>query len=284
MAQHKPIYTNIIDAWLHTLGDYFYFGYFDTGNLPLPDAVKNMYRHLMDNIGLTPETKVLNVGWGIGELEFYIYETHGCETWRVYHDVHRMEVARARCREKEYNDRIHFHTADSVIGFFPDNSFDVIVAFESSVFFNDKAEFMADCRRMLRNDGRMVFADTMLMKPLTLEDLFFRYQPEMLDLERTWGRMKMETIDAYRNKMEASGFSEVNAVNISTQTLPTLASWKETAMENRQQLLEVVPRENLDDFIASCDIMQNFFKDGLYCYGVLTGVNAAPTKQVRAEK
>ncbi|NIP44263.1 MAG: hypothetical protein GWN61_16850, partial [candidate division Zixibacteria bacterium] len=52
-------------------------------------------------------------------------------------------------------------------------------------------------------------------------------QKEMLILERTWGRMKMESLDSYKSKMEESGFHEVAAHNVSHQVLPTLARWKE---------------------------------------------------------
>ncbi len=272
MTHPKKSSDHIIDAWLHTLGDYFYFGYFDTPHLRLPEAIKNMYRQLMTLGRVTANTTVLNVGWGIGELEFYLYENYGCSIWRVYHDPARIAIAQQRCQEKGYSHRIHFHTADPLIGYFPAHHFDVVLAFESSVFFSDKSSFMADSWRMLRSGGRMVFADTMLLKELTLTDLFYRYQKEMLILERTWGKMKMETLDTYRKKMEESQFQEVEAHDVSAQVLPTLAKWKETATTNQQHLLEVLSREKLEDFLASCDIMQQFFDDSLYCYGILTGV------------
>ncbi|NIP44264.1 MAG: methyltransferase domain-containing protein, partial [candidate division Zixibacteria bacterium] len=155
---------------------YFYFGHFDSDTLQLSTAVKNMYRHLMNMAGITADTRVLNVGWGIGELELYLHENYGCDIWRVYHDPLRIETAQRRCREKGYEQNIHFQTADSLIGHFPDNHFDVVLAFESSVFFNDKSSFMKDCWRILSNSGRMVFADTMLMKELSLADIFYSYQ------------------------------------------------------------------------------------------------------------
>ena len=275
MSHHSKPYDNILDAWLYTLGDDFYFGYFDSEVLRLPAAVKNMYRHLMTMAGITSSTRVLTVGWGIGELELYLYENYGCNIWRVYHDPLRIETAQQRCLEKSYDQHIHFHIADSLIGHFPDSYFDVVLAFESSVFFNDKSSFMSDSWRILRNGGRMVFADTMLMKELTLADIFYTCQKEMLVLERTWGRMKMESLDSYRNKMKESRFREVVAHDISPQVLPTLAKWKETATANQQQLLEVLDREKLEDFLISCDIMQRFFNENFYCYGIITGVKGS---------
>ena len=279
MSNHRKIYDNILDAWLYTLGDHFYFGYFEDDGLLLPEAVKKMYRHLATLAGITTATSVLNVGWGIGELEFFLHENYGCNIHRVYHDLARIARARQRCIEKGYNRTVHFDTAHSLIGHFPADHFDVILAFESSVFFSDKNSFLADCWRMLRGGGRMVFADTMLVRELTLADLFYDNQREMLTLERTWGRMKMEALDAYRKKMEENRFRDVVARDISPLVKPTLAKWKETASAHRQQLLEVLDGGKLDDFSASCDIMDSFFKDRVYCYGILTGVKGINERQ-----
>ena len=271
MCTHEKKFDNIIDAWLCALGDYFYFGRFASDATSLSDGIQDMYRELVSRAGINARSKVLAVGWGIGELEFSIHEMTGCDVRRVYHDEARIEIARERCKEKGYDRRVRFETATSIIGHFPDNHFDVVLAFESSVFFSDKAEFIADIWRILRKGGRLVFADTMLQRALTLADVFYDFREEMLALERTWGKMKMEPFDNYRKNMERSRFCNIVADNVSDQVFPTLAKWKQTAISNRNKLEEVLSNEKIDAFLRTCDIMQKFFKDDFYCYGILTG-------------
>ncbi|HEX6701572.1 MAG TPA: methyltransferase domain-containing protein [Gaiellaceae bacterium] len=158
--------------------------------------------------------RALEIGCGTGRLAAALAEGAVARVWAVDPSPEMLAVARARAP------RVAFREAPAERLPFKEAAFDRVVA-TLVVHVLDRPRAFAEVRRVLRADGRLVFAtfDPSHMRGFWLN----RYFPSMLaaDLER------FAPAEALRRELREAGFVEVRALRLSqTRTID-----RETALE-----------------------------------------------------
>ncbi len=107
--------------------------------------------------------------------------------------------------------------------------------------------------------------------PLPMVEIV-RHREEFLLLHRVFGRAKMEPLETYRSLAEESGLRVDVLEDLSAQTLPTFDGWRLNAHAHRDRVIELVGETLWREFLSACDVLETFWKQGRFGYGMLAGV------------
>jgi cyclopropane fatty-acyl-phospholipid synthase-like methyltransferase len=142
---------------------------------------------------------------------------------------------------------------------------------QSSHFMLDKRRLLDECVRVLRPGGRFALGDIVLRAPLPMTEVV-RHREAFLLLHRVFGRAKMEPLQVYRSLAEERGLHVDVHEDLSTETLPTFDRWRRNAVTHKQEVIALVGETLWQEFLAACDVLERFWKEGRFGYGLLAGV------------
>lgn len=119
--------------------------------------VANTLSFLKNWTQISPLAVVLDVGCGTGEFERLMLSEHPTQQM-VGVDISEkmLLVAEQKCRDYP---NVSFHTASASRLPFTSNSFDVVVSASSFHYFDDPHAALAEMKRILKPDGRLVILD-----------------------------------------------------------------------------------------------------------------------------
>ncbi len=264
-------YDRITDAWKEFMGAHFHFGYFPNENTPLERATEIMIEKMAELGDITPETRVLDVGCGIGAPAFYLHEKYGCSIEGISTSECGIRHANRQAQERGY-ERVRFKLADGMDNGFPDHSFDLVWIMEAAHPIPDKKRLFAECHRVLRPGGTLLMCDVMqrmLLAPHKGVLFFLSHLRKYYRLMKAWGPAQVPTMGAYADRLVEAGFTPVTIMDITEWTKPTLKRWRENALrflgENKGEL----PEREVQDFVAGCEITDSFFRMGLFGYAII---------------
>ena len=110
-------------------------------------------------LGLTPQSRVLDVASGQGTSAFFLTERFGCEVVGVDYSAQNVERANELAVNKNLASRAHFELGDAERLDFPDVSFDAVVCECAFCTFPDKSTAAREFARVLRRGGRVGISD-----------------------------------------------------------------------------------------------------------------------------
>jgi len=267
---NRSHYNHVTDAWMFIMGDNLHYGYFDNGDTDLQKATDALIDNFASMARIDEDTSVLDVGCGIGGPALYLHEKFGCHISGISTSSRGIEIAKAKSKEKGYSEKVRFYTRDALDNGFPEDTFDIVWVMESSHLMRNKGRLFEENYRVLRNGGRMLLCDQMLLKEFTARDVL-RYRKELAAVEKSFGKAKVETIGFYKAKMGERGFTDIETIDISEQAFPTLIKWKENIQHKKDSVLEHFSEDDFNNFILSCDILMDLFKNGIWGYGLVSG-------------
>lgn len=114
---------------------------------------------LVDLVGITSESAVLDAGSGIGGTARYVADHCGCTVTAVDLTDEYCETSRWLNRLVGLDDRISVRQADVTQLPFADGAFDVAISQHVQMNVDDKARLYAEARRVLVNGGRFALWD-----------------------------------------------------------------------------------------------------------------------------
>ncbi len=107
-------------------------------------------------LGSVAELDILEIGCGAGSYALAL-ALKGARVTGV--DISDEQIALAQSRVAEANANLSFLQADATdLSPLPDDSFNAIVAIYSLQYVGAIADFLAECNRLLRHGGRLIFA------------------------------------------------------------------------------------------------------------------------------
>jgi 27-O-demethylrifamycin SV methyltransferase len=265
---NQQLYDSVTDAWTFILGENLHYGYFKSADMLLKTATDCMIDVLTGMGHINKNSKVLDVGCGIGGPAIYLHEKFQCHITGITNSPRGLELAGKASDTRGYSDSVQFELADALGNGFYDNSFDYVWQMESSHLMPDKEKLFSENFRVLENHGAMLLCDLILKKDFSFKDLHF-YRKELNVLEESFGRAKMETLETYDRLLHNAGFIDIEIVDISLQAKPTLTHWQNNIQENRENILKHLSNSALDNFLLSCDILREFFENNLLGYGLI---------------
>jgi len=126
---------------------------YDVKGYPTRDEAPQMAK-LLD---LHPGCRLLDVGAGAGWPGLYFAKETGCEVVLVDLPLNGLRAAARRAVQDQISDRCRVAVADGSRIPFRDSSFDAVSHSEALCCLEDKRGVLEACRRVIRDDGRMVF-------------------------------------------------------------------------------------------------------------------------------
>jgi 27-O-demethylrifamycin SV methyltransferase len=216
---------------------------------------------------------ILDVGCGTGRPAFYLHEKYHCRITGISTSKRGVAVANEIAKEKKCNPMVQFELRDALDNRFKPDSFNLIWQMESSHLMRDKKKLFSENYRVLESGGVMLLCDLILKKELSVADLY-KYRNELEILEKSFGKTKMEPLEYYCQILEEAGFSEIETFDISKQVIPTLMHWKNNVIQNRKNILGLLTEEEIEIFLHSCEIINNFFENNILGYGLIKAKKA----------
>lgn len=173
-------------AELGTLEDFHTMGRYATGQL-------------VDLVGVTGASRVLDAGSGIGGTARYVAERCGCPVTAVDLTKEYCETAEWLNRLVGLDDRISVAQGDVTELPFPAAAFDVVVSQHVQMNVADKARLYSEARRVLTDNGRLALWDIVVGEERDLDfPLPWAVQPTQSHLVSS---------DELRVSVESAGFA-----------------------------------------------------------------------------
>lgn len=262
-------YDNVTDAWTEFMGENFHFGYFESEDMELPRATEMLIEKMLELIDIDEGSRILDVGCGIGGPAFFIHEKYGCSIDGISTSERGVQLASAASRESGY-DNVRFKVADGVSNGFPDRTFDVVWIMEATHLIPDKSKLFQECSRVLKDGGTLVLCDIMQMMLLPVHKglwHFVSHGRQYYTLLKTFGPSQVISLGTYCDRLIEAGFGEVATIDISRYTLHTMRCWKDNALNYGGE--NEADDEYAARFMQGCEILEGFFRKGLFGYGLV---------------
>jgi cyclopropane fatty-acyl-phospholipid synthase-like methyltransferase len=139
---------------------YMNFGYWDEGCATLDEANEALAALLADSAGFQPDDRILDVGFGYGDQDFYWLRDRGPRKIDGLNITPgQVHAARMRAAEEGLGDRLDFRVGSATDMPFAADSFDRVVALESAFHFYPRSDFLSEAYRVLRPGGVLAAVD-----------------------------------------------------------------------------------------------------------------------------
>ncbi|HEY4376931.1 MAG TPA: class I SAM-dependent methyltransferase [Acidimicrobiales bacterium] len=263
-AQH---YDHVTAAWARLLGDELHYGVFETGNEPLPVATNALTRRMIDAAQLAPGMDVLDVGCGSGAPACTLVADFGVRVLGITTSEEGVSAARRRAEDAGLGDT-RFEVQDGTDNRQPDASFDRVWVLESSHLMRERERLIAECARVLRPGGRLVLCDLIRKREISFEEVRDR-RADFATLRTAFGDAHMEPLEYYAATAERHGLEVDVMEDLTAQTLPTFDRWRANAEQHRAEATAAIGEEGVAAFERSTEILEAFWQDGTFGYGLL---------------
>ena len=170
------------------------------GGLAATDALA---RHAKIN----ESTHVLDLCCGLGGPARYLAYHHGCRVTGVDMNTDRLAGAVRLTERTKLQDRVLFHHANALQTGLADETFDVIVSQEAFCHIPDKKTLIAECVRLLKPGGCIVYTDILARNSMTNE-IRSRLESEMAFSE-------LSTLEQYCHLLEEKSCPVVEVEDLS---------------------------------------------------------------------
>ena len=170
------------------------------GGLAATDALA---RHAKIN----QSAHVLDLCCGLGGPARYLAYHHGCRVTGVDMNTDRLAGAVRLTERTKLQDRVLFHHANALQTGLADETFDVIVSQEAFCHIPDKKTLIAECVRLLKPGGRIVYTDILARNSMTNE-IRSRLENEMVFSE-------LSTLEQYCHLLEEKSCQVVEVEDLS---------------------------------------------------------------------
>jgi ubiquinone/menaquinone biosynthesis C-methylase UbiE len=166
---------------------------------------------IVEALALTPDSRVLDLGSGLGGPARSLAELTGCTVTGIDLTPEFCEVATALSQWTGLSDRTHFRVGDATATGLPDAAVDAALTVHVAMNISDKPALYAEALRVLRPGGRFVVYDV-----LQGEGGDVRYPvPWASDSSTSF----LATPEEMRELLPAAGFDVVSEVDSSDESL-----------------------------------------------------------------
>jgi 27-O-demethylrifamycin SV methyltransferase len=223
--------------------------------------------------GFSPGLDVLDVGCGSGAPACRLVAEFGVRVVGITTSAVGVAAARARAAALGLTDA-SFEQRDGTANGFPDASFDRVWVLESSHLMRDREALVSECARVLRPGGRIVLCDLVRHREIPFQEVRDR-RTDFVTLRTAFGDAHMEPLAYYTSTAEKYGLVVDQADDLTALTLPTFDRWRANAVSHRPAVVAALGEEGLAAFERSCDILERFWRDGTFGYGLFSAVKSA---------
>ena len=238
-----------------------------------PDAITEdqLQQHDQDHYGGTVATDrliaeaavraedvVLDVCSGMGGPARYLAWKTGCNVTGLDITASRVEGATELTRAARLSGSVRFVHGNALAMPFEGASFTLAIAQESFAHIPDKPRLLAECARVLRPAGRLVFSDILHRGNLSIED--------MRRLSEGMAFSEIATAEGYAKQLQLCGMDVVRVVDLTEEWTRILVDRLAMYRSLESQTVARLGREHFERYDRA---YEHFV--GLYQSGVLAG-------------
>ncbi len=158
----RSFYDESSLLWEQVWGEHMHHGYYGVDGTSREKDPRTAQRILIDKLLEWSRPKsvqqILDVGCGIGGSTLYLASKYYANATGITLSPRQAARATARARASGLDPHVEFLVANALAMPFADNSFDLIWSLESAEHIPDKQQFLAECVRVLRPNGRIIVA------------------------------------------------------------------------------------------------------------------------------
>ena len=185
----------------------------------LPAALERLIVETIAPAGIASGDLVIDAGCGVGGTTRFIAEHHLCRVIGL--DATSLHIALARKRDQrldpEPSSRIEYKVADVTDPWdLPASTAAIIVSIESARHYRRHNAFLEQVVQALRPGGRLALTDWMRTEPMTARE----YADHLTPVCQCWAAWKLESLESYCNKLNASGLHVTEAEDLGDHVKP----------------------------------------------------------------
>lgn len=271
-TQNEELYDHVTDAWQDIMGNNFHFGYFENPDVPLTQATNALIDKMASLAEITEDTRILDVGCGIGGPAMYLFEKYKCSICGITTSEKGIETARKRSQS---HDRLKFKVADGTNNGEADGSYDIVWVMESSHLMNQSA-LLQECYRVLKPKGTLLLCDLMYVynEPISNVIKILKSFVKYSQAKFVYGVVKPWPLERYWSAIHKLGFNDITTINISKNVFPTMANWKQNVITNEAEILRAnkYTKEEISNFIQSCERLELIFDQSIIGYAIVKAI------------
>ena len=221
------------------------------------------HRRFQAELGLGPDSRVLEVASGSGGPALFLVRSTGCRVTGI--DIHEggIETANSTACESGLEERASFvfHDAQEPLPF-ADASFDAVVCIDSMNHLFDRGAVFREWSRVLNDDGTFLFTDAVIVcAPLRREEMV-RRSPAM-------GEFLFTPFGWYERALAEAGFTDVRVEDVTANIVGVAERWHAARMEAENELRELegtAKFEEFQQFLTTTAVVAREGRLGRYAY------------------
>jgi tocopherol O-methyltransferase len=264
--------------WEKIWGEHMHHGYYGRNGkykIERRQAQIELIEELLSWAGVTIKNttqNILDVGCGIGGSSLYLADKFAADITGI--TLSQMQVSRARERaiHAGLEDKVHFQLANALSMPFADNSFDLIWSLESGEHMPNKAQFLAECYRVLQPGGKLILVTWCHRETLMMGDLTTNEIRHLKEIYRVYCLPYVIALSEYKTIAEQCGFQELKTDDWSTAVAPFWDVVIDSAFSLESVTELVKAGWKTIESALSLSLMSEGYNQGLIRYGLLYGI------------
>jgi len=223
----REFYDASSGLWEQIWGEHMHHGYYGkNGNYKLDRRQAQI--ELIEELLLwsncpsgNPPENVVDVGCGIGGSTLHLAQKFGCNATGITLSPVQASRAKERAIEAGLDSKVNFEVANALDMPFADDTFDLVWSLESGEHMPDKAKFLAECYRVLKPGGKIIFATWCHRETNSLAgDLTKSEIAHLKEIYRVYCLPYVISLSEYRAIATECGFKDLKADDWSTAVAP----------------------------------------------------------------
>jgi len=192
-------------------------------------------------LDLGPGKRLLDIGSGAGWPALYLAKQSGCDVVLTDVPLQGLQIARERAVEDTTDGACWISVADGGALPFRDASFDAVYHSDVLCCLPEKAAVLDSCRRVVCDDGRMLFTVISVTPGLQGRDL---------DQALAGGPPFVETAAPYPDLIRNAGWDLVSATDLTSEYLATVRRVLDREDDFRAEISRVLDDQDAEDSMA----------------------------------
>ena len=217
-AKHyDDCYWDYRTAWFDNENLALHYGYWEEGIKTHSQALLNKNRIMAEVAGIKSGDYVLDAGCGIGGSSIWLAKHLGAKATGITVSEQQVKLATRNAESHGVSDKVNFEVSDFLKTPFPDETFDVVWAVESSCYAVDKRDFFKEAFRVLKKGGTLIACDGYA----TRRDFDEIEWQAVMDCLNGWAVPNLSTVEEFQSGMEECGFKNVSITEATKETMPS---------------------------------------------------------------